>query len=364
LAELERKGTMLKTRCTLAALAVVALCAGTLRADLTESLKKGTPDVKSIGALAFAADGVLFLGDAKGGAIFAIDTADTKPAGTDAVKIEGIDGKIASSLGIEAKQLRINDLAVNPASGNLYLSVAAGMGADAKPALIRVDRKGKIEEVMLKDVKFARAEIPGAAKQAKDAITGLAFVKDRVFIAGLSSEEFASSLRAIPFPFKDTDKGVSVEIYHGSHGRFETNSPVRTFVPYDIKGETYLLAGYTCTPLVKLPVAQLKAGEKVKGTTIAELGNMNVPLDMITYTKDGKDYILMANNKRGVMKIATTGIDTADSIKDRVSGTAGLTYDTIKDLKDVVQLAKLDDKRAVILTQSDKGVDLQTIDLP
>jgi peptide-methionine (R)-S-oxide reductase len=30
------------------------------------------------------------------------------------------------------------------------------------------------------------------------------------------------------------------------------------------------MAAYTCTPLVKIPVADLKAGAKVKGTTIAE----------------------------------------------------------------------------------------------
>ena len=50
-----------------------------------------------------------------------------------------------------------------------------------------------------------------------------------------------------------------------------------------------MLAAYTCTPLVKLPVSELKAGAHVKGTTIAELGNRNRPLDMIVYQKDGKD---------------------------------------------------------------------------
>ena len=45
----------------------------------------------------------------------------------------------------------------------------------------------------------------------------------------------------------------------------ETKAPVRTFVAYDIGGETNLLAAYTCTPLVKFPVSQLKVGEKIKG---------------------------------------------------------------------------------------------------
>src|SRR5205085_3390278 len=137
---------------------------------------------------------------------------------------------------------------------------------------------------------------------------------------------------------------TSVEIFHGNHGRVETNAPVRTFVPYKINGEQHLLAAYTCTPLVKVPISQLKPGEKVKGTTIAELGNMNRPLDMIVYQKGGKDYILMANSARGIMKVPTEGIGKAKAITTPVAGggTAGVPYETIKDLKGVKHLAKLD----------------------
>lgn len=349
-------------RLAFAAIAALALCVGSLRADATESLKKGTPELKSVGALAFGPDGVLFVGDAQGAAIYAIGTGDTKPAGTDAVNVEGIDGKIGSLLGIDAKKLKINDITVNPASGNIYASVTA----DGKPVLIRIDRKGKADEVSLKDVPFSKAEIPNAStKSRQEAITGLAFVKDRVFVAGLSNEDFASNLRAIPFPFKDADKGTNVEIYHGAHGRFETNAPVRTFVPYDIKGETNLLAAYTCTPLVRFPVSNLKVGEKVRGTTVAELGSGNRPLDMIVYTKDGKDYLLMANSKHGVIKVTTEGIDKVDPITAKVNGKAGLTYDSLKDLKGVEQLAKLDKDHAILLVKADSGsYDLKTINLP
>src|SRR5438132_13238334 len=110
-----------RTRFALAALVAATLCAGALRADLTDSLKKGTPDLKSIGVLAFAPDGVLFVGDPQGAAIFAIDTGDKTAGATGTFKVEGLDGKIASLLGIDAKKLLINDLAVNPASGNAYL---------------------------------------------------------------------------------------------------------------------------------------------------------------------------------------------------------------------------------------------------
>jgi hypothetical protein len=355
-----------RTRFALAVLLGALLIAGPLHAAaLTDSLKQGTPDLKSIGPLAFGPEGILFIGDPQGAAIVAVAT-DDKAANAAAVKVEGIDGMIASLLGIDTKQILINGLAVNPASGLVYLSVTRGKGADAAPVLLRINGKGAIDEVALKDVKFARAALPDPPdKQRQDAITGLAYVQGKVFVAGLSNEEFASTLRAIPFPFSEADRGAGVKIYHGSHGRFETASPVRTFVPYDIGGESYLLAAYTCTPLVKVPVAALKPGEKVNGTTIAELGYGNRPLDMIVYQKGGKDYILLANSKRGVMKITTDNIDKIEGITKPVAGKAGLPYETIESLKNVEHLAKLDKDNAVLLVRADSGaLNLETVALP
>lgn len=350
------------------AIAVVVLAASLGAADATDSLKKGDPGLKAAGPLAFGPDGILLVGDPASAAIFAIDTGDKGPASGGAVKVEKLDEKVAGVLGTDAKNVQINAIAVNPLSGNVYVSASRGKGPDAAAAIVKVDAKGKIEEFKLKDVKFAKAELPNAAsgKGRTEAITGLAFLKDRVLVAGLSNEDFASRLRSIPFPFKDVDKGTGVEIYHGAHGAFETKSPVRTFVPFTIKGEDHIVAAYTCTPLVKFPVSQLKAGDKVKGVTIAELGNRNRPLDMIVYSKDGKDYILMANSARGLMKITTEGIDKADGITSRIADKAGLTYQTIDSHKNNVQrLAKLDKDNALILTRSESGaLNLETIPLP
>src|SRR5262249_54108227 len=152
----------------------------------------------------------------------------------------------------------------NPVSGNTYLSLARGKGADSKPALVRVDRAGKLTEVALQDVPFAKVTLtnaPAGGKRA-EAITQLAFVKGRLIVAGLSSEEFASKLRSLPYPFTEADPGTSVEVFHGAHGKLETASPVRTFTAYEIDGEPNLLAAYTCTPLVKFPLSDLKPGAK------------------------------------------------------------------------------------------------------
>jgi hypothetical protein len=351
-------------------LAVVAALAfaSVARADLTEGMKKGTPDIKSISALTFGPEGILFVGDPQGSALFAIATGDTKASeSTDAIKVADINEKIASLLGIESSKLLIRDLAVNPASTNAYLGVMRGTGRDAAPALVRVERgTNKVSAVDLKDVPFSKVELPRAA-QNQMAITSLGYAGGKLYVAGLSNEEFASTLRAVAFPFKEADRGTGIQIFHGAHGQLETRSPVQTFTPFDIKGETHLLAAYTCTPLVKIPVSELKPGAKVKGTTVAELGNRNKPLDMVVYEKDGKRYVLMANSSRGVMKISTEGIDDVEPITKPVrgGGTAGLKYETIKELKNVQQLAKLDAKRALILTQDrDGATNLSTIDLP
>ncbi len=358
----------MRTKSSLAvgALAALAIAAGTARADRDYGLKSGTPALTSAGPVAFGPAGILFIADPQSATIFAVDTGDRTVGGSGRPKVEGADEKIASLLGIEAKDLQIVGLAVNPLSGNTYLSVARGKGPDAKPVIVRVDRSGKVTDFPLKDVKFASAELSNAAegRNRREAVTHMAYVDGKVFVAGLSNEEFASKLRSIPFPFTAADRGASVEIYHGSHGRIETASPVRTFVACEINGEANLLCAYTCTPLVKIPVAQLKPGEKVKGTTVAELGNRNRPLDMIVYKKDGKEYILMANSSRGVMKIPTEGIDKVEPITAHIAKTAGQPYETIKALKDVVHLDRFDDDHALVLIVNSSGTTLETVELP
>ena len=350
-------------------------CVLTLGATLTCSalmaapgMQKGTPDIRQAGPLAFGPEGVLFVGDTVGAAIFAIDTGDRGTGGSQAaVQVDGINKKIAAMIGIAADQMMINDMVVNPASGNVYLSVARGLGPDATPLLFKADAKGNVSEVSLRDVSFAKAAFEDAPEWAEgrrnprlSTITDLQFIDGKLIVAGLSNEEFASKLRVLNYPFDDARSSTSIEIYHGAHGRLETASPVRTFITY----ENTVLAAYTCTPLVTIPVDDLK-GDKIMGKTIAELGNRNNPLDMIIYKKGDQDYLLMANSARGVMKLKLdkAEMESADSIRNKIDGTAGITYETLP-LENVVQLDKLGDGHAVLLVANDATVDLQTIALP
>lgn len=337
-------------------------------ADLTAGMQKGTPELKSAGPATFAPQGILLVGDTAGATIYAIATGDKASGSADqGLNVEKLDEKIAALLGTTPKGLLINDLAVNPETGNAFLTVSRGTGPDAKPLVMRVDSTGKIAEFPLKDVLHSKAPIPNAPteKGRQDVTTDLQFVDGKIIVAGLSNEEFASQLRVLAFPFAAVDKGTSVEIYHGAHGKLETQSPVRTLAVFDVGGQPNVLAAYTCTPLVKFPLSDLKPGSKVKGTTVAELGNRNRPLDMIVYNKDGKDYLLLANSSRGVMKVNVETIDKQDGISSRINGTAGLPYDTIANLKGVMQLDKLGKDRALVLVQSDTGgLNLKAIQLP
>ena len=330
----------------------------------------------SAGPIAFGPDGLLLISDPMDAKIYAVETGDTEGT-TEGVAIEAEDirGKIAAMMGVQSEDLRINDLAVNPINGHAYLSVTKGSGEDEQSAILVVDPKtNAISEFDATDKKFTTTTLPNAAEskqtrrggdQRLQAITDLAFIDGKVYVAGLSNEEFASNLRSIDYPFTDANDGSSIEIYHGAHGKFETRSPIRTFAALTVDDEVNLLAAYTCTPLVRIPISELKPETKVKGTTIAELGNRNRPLDMVVYSKDSKDYALMANSSRGVMKIDLSDAGTQTGIEKRIKGTAGVPFETIKGLKGVVQLDGLSETHGVVLVQAKDGKEhLKTILLP
>jgi len=348
------------SKTAIAAAASIFALSTPLHADLKDGMKEGSPDLKSIGALAFGPEGILFAADAKGAAVFAIATDDGK--GKKASKVTELNQKIAATLGTEVANIKIEDLAVNPGSGATYVSVSRGRGPDAKPALFKVT-DGKVELVSLDKVNFSKAELAGAPEDKEvgegrrrqnkrtSSITDMAWADGKVAVAGLSNEKFASTLRVLDFPFSGKAASSSVEIYHGAHGKLETRSPIRTLLPIEIDGEPSIVASYTCTPLVRISLKQIQPKAHIKGDTIAELGNRNEPLDMIEYEKGGKQFILMANSARGIMKIGTEDLGTKELINTKISGKAGVAYDSIEGWENITQLAKLNDNQAAIIKE-------------
>jgi len=333
------------------------------------------PTLTSIGPLTFGQDGTLFAADNQSAAIYALELGTQgSSAAPGARGVEALDQKLAALLGTEARQVAITDLAVHPRSRNAFVSVMRGQGAGARPVLFRVDGAGKIDMVNLATVRFQKVDItnapaanPGDRRNPRaSVITDMAFADGRLWVAGLSNEEFASKLRAIPYPFANVDAGTSVEIYHGNHRQLETRSPVNAFVPYMINNQAHLVAGYTCTPLVKFPIGDLKPGQKVRGTTIAEFGAGNRVLDMIVYKKGTQEFLLTANNSRGVMKIPTNTFATAPAITTPVdTETGGVPFEKVASMTGIEQLDKLDDQNSIVIARASSGAaHLQVVPLP
>jgi hypothetical protein len=118
----------------------------------------------------------------------------------------------------------------------------------------------------------------------------------------------------MPFPFTGEMDATSLEIFHVSHGQFETHAPVDTFTPYRMNGGLHVVASYTCTPLVLFSVDGLDDGAHVMGTTVAELGAGNRPLDILAYNDGSDEFVLVANSRHPLMKIDAATFAGAEAL--------------------------------------------------
>jgi hypothetical protein len=348
-------------------------------------LRPGSAQVESAGPITFGPAGIMFLADNAAARVLAADVADPGPAtAAEPFDLADVDARIASYLGCDVDDIDIRDMAVHPVSHAIYLSVQRGRGEGSQAVLIRISvPDGVVTDVPLETVPVAEAVIadaPAEDDERQDATLGqgeeftyggrtirilrrpvrTSTITDMVYVggdtgtllvAGLSNEEFSSKLRQIPFPFGAGGTGTSLEIFHVSHGKWETAAPIRTFVPFD--GGASILASYTCTPVVHFPLAGLIPGTKVVGRTVAELGSMNQPLDMVTFTEDGEQYLLVSNTSHGLIKIAARDIDGQEPLttpKEPV----GVPRET-KDLQGISQLANLNGGYVLALQASDDG---------
>ncbi len=340
--------------------------------ELAYNLKRGTPEIKSMTSLTFGPDGILFIGDSKAASVIAVNTMDASKSEINPINAVGIDKKLASLLGTTEENISILDIAVNPISKKVYLAVQS---ADGTPVLLSMEGD-IIMPVSLKDVEFDVVKLNNSpAEDAKDgrgrplrisSISDLGYSDGKLMVSGLSNQEFSSTFRSIPFPFTNKQDFASLEIFHAAHGKYETTSPIKAFTTAKVNGKDYLIASYTCTPLVLFPMEELKAGTHVKGRTIAEMGSGNQPLDLINMTKDGKSYLVMANSNRPVFRVNFTDIENFEgSLTEPVTAnfaTAGVDFVSMP-MANVLQLDKMNDDTMVILQRRSNGsLDLWTSD--
>jgi hypothetical protein len=348
-------------------------------------LDVGQADLGSAGPITFGPAGILFLADNASAKVFAVDVADPgSESGSEPFELDDVDARLGSYLGCETDDIAIMDMAVHPVSHNVYLSVQRRRGDAGQAVLLRIDHlDGTIVDVPLDQVPMAETEIADAPARDDErldttlpvgqegeeltfgdrtirilrrpirtsTITDMAYVDGSLLVAGLSNEEFSSKLRRIPFPFGDEVTDNNLEIFHVSHGKWETASPTRTLVPYD--GGQSIVASYTCTPLVHFPLTDLAAATKIVGRTVAELGAVNQPLDMVSFVHDGAEHLLVANTAHGLVKIDRRDIDAQAPLTEPKEPT-GVPRETV-DLQGVTRLANLGDQFVLALQADGAG---------
>jgi len=297
-------------------------------------------DMKFAGALTFSDDGILFVGDNHNGAIYAFETpGEEQPGPTVPRSIRNIDAKIAELLGVGLGAVEINDLAVHPVSKEIYISATRIGSFASQPAIVRISidhdislldtsslphQKQLLTQFPEADTRFqARGSGPGpllprdTAKGAISirslAIMDLEYYEGELFVAGVAYESFQSSLRRISYPFDGTQCVTAVEMYHITHDQYESRAPIRAMSVQEIDGKPQLVAAYTCSPIVLVPLDELTDGAKISASTIMDMGN-GQPLDMIPFQMGDQAMLFVTNNSRSPQVIPVDGLSNAKPV--------------------------------------------------
>jgi hypothetical protein len=353
------------------------------RAALTRGFQAGNPEYKALGPMTFSPSGVLFIADDQAGAVFGVDLGEKPAHAAPFTKVTDLGATLGARMGTTAAGIQIKGMAVSPVSHCVYLSVRKTDGADqnaanpANYALFMVDPHGQVQPVELNGKRFGRVAI--AAKPNKPyfgtemrTISDIAYTRGRLFVGALSSEQFNSNLVSIPVPFNTGGvERYATSIYHVSHKRQETASPIETLAVYRDADKEYLMAAYVCTPVVRFNLDDLKAGETVKGTTVAELGSGNRPMEMIAYGKPGQQSLLLNNHAFGIMKVAPkiareSAAVNEQTVADRGNhgGTPYAGLDPVPALKGAMAYAASDDHTLLVIKPEADNLMLEAVPAP
>lgn len=297
-------------------------------------------DMKFAGALEFSDTGTLFVGDNYNGAIYAFDMTDASaPDKVAAVNIGDIDVKIADVLGVTKSAVAINDMVTHPITSDIYISVSRIGNFESAPAIMKISQGGKIELVDLEKVDFQKQGLTnysdkdttfkprglgkspalvrdiakGNIKLTSLAIMDMEYHEGELFVSGVATDNFLSTLRRMPYPFTDKQSSANIEMYHISHNQYETRAPIRAMSIQKIDGKSQLVAAYTCSPIVLIDLEDIVDGAKISARTLMDYGN-GQPVDMIPYSFNGKEMLFLTNNSRSPYVIPVDSLNGAKVI--------------------------------------------------
>lgn len=338
--------------------------------------------LSSIGALNFGPDGLLLIAEPRAAAIIAVDTGDTGPLRKLAKPLEKVDELLGARLGVPAKNVKIIDMAVNPASGRIYFALLRQPGNT--PVILTVGPDGAIDPLKLDELSHVQVPFPQKDGVKIGNISDVAFAKDRILAAGQSNEEFSSKIFVFPLPLTHQQSGqvFSAETYHVSHRKWETRAPIRSFIPLEDGGKHYVVGAFACTPIAKFPLDDIQSGANIQGTSVVELGSGNRPLDMFTYESGGKKWVvtntqrfhanLFGPSKYWGLRLTVDFLTENDASKinekaarrnvKEKSGPAGM--EIVDGLFGAVEVDKLSDRDMVVLRENGEHFNLEVAPLP
>jgi hypothetical protein len=343
-----------------------------------QGFQKGAWDYKAIGPLAFSPDGVLFFADDQAGAIYGVDLGEQPAKAAAHTQVPDLGATLAGRLGTTPAGIQIKDVAVSPISQITYISVRKTDGGDqnaaaaANYALFAVDPSGKVSAVDLAGKPFGKVAVAATpGRRDNRLIADIAYADGRVLVAALSTEAFNSNLVSVPVPFRaDGVERYATSIYHVSHKRQETASPIQTLTIYQDGGKQYLMAAYVCTPVVRFNLEDLKPNQVAQGTTVAELGSGNQPMNMVAYGKAGEQSLLLDNSVFGILKVDAKIAKERQAVNEATVADRGGRGS--KPYPGIEPVASLKDAKAyavagstlIVLRPTEGGMTLQPMPLP
>jgi hypothetical protein len=307
---------------------VAAATAATAAFDTQGAAVKASKKLSSASAMVIASDGKLIVADWRAGALVAISLPALQAAKERSFNVLNVADRLADAYQLDAAKIRITASAFHTESQTAILAVSLGKRVDSPVAIALMDANGKVKNVSIDAAVSATQlllQVPSElsnntalwGKQSTRTllVTDMKFYGNELIVAGLTNATFSSTLRRVPYPFSGGGTATNIEMYHAVHNQIETRAPVRAFNIIEVDGTPTLLAAYTCTPLVTVPLSELKDGGKVRGKTIAELGFGNTPLDVIPFAIEyqGKksEWVMVANSAKAADLISLPDIVNA-----------------------------------------------------
>ncbi|MEM1428890.1 MAG: hypothetical protein AAGG09_05485 [Pseudomonadota bacterium] len=371
---------------------VSGLTAGALALTATVTSAQAA-DLQSAGALAFDDGNVLFVGDSRAGLVHAFDLTGaglTDQSGYQLGRAETFEGRtifdhldveIAALLGVPASDIAINDMVVHKPTKQIFLSVHRGLGPEAEAVILSVSN-GAVDLVDLDAAAHSSMSVGPVPTSATLefgqplnmlAITDIDYHQGEILVAGVSNEEFSSKLRRMPHPFTDEISTTSIEIWHAVHAQYETRAPIITQTVAELDGVPTLIAVYACTPIVRIPLAELTDGAEIRGTMIGEMGFGNTPLDIVPYVNawDGSQNVVVTNTNRSAASLSLDAVAAAEEMPHgegvpNVFSVAGVSQFALP-MSGTLHLDTMDETWAVVVRRSPedpRNIQLHTLPMP